>query len=206
MVAALLLAAAVFGIVGPATAVQGETIGFADVTEAVGLHYPLEAPDEDVHSEQVGGDSGYQEDGGIALIDIDGDGRLEIYVAHGGGETGRLFDWDGRRFARRAGNGGIAPATLDRAGYFIDLDDDGAPDFLSVQAEGTQAFRNDGAGRFKEAPDLIAGIRQDRHVYSMADADYDGDGDLDPFFAHWNRPWYRVSPTSPTHHVFRRIS
>ena len=119
---------------------------------------------------------------------------LEPVGEDGGGEVGRLFDWEGHRFARRAGNGGIAPATLDRAGYFIDLDDDGAPDFLSVQAEGTQAFRNDGAGRFEEAPDLIGGIRQDRHVYSMAASDLDSDGDGDLFFAHWSRPWNGVRP------------
>ena len=168
-----------------------DRVGFLDVSEAVGLRYPLAIRSERESSGEVREN---KEDGGLALVDIDGDGRLELYVAHGGGEVGRLFDWEGHRFARRAGNGGIAPATLDRAGYFIDLDDDGAPDFLSVQAEGTQAFRNDGAGRFEEAPDLIGGIRQDRHVYSMAASDYDGDGDLDLFFAHWSRPWNGVRP------------
>ena len=89
---------------------------------------------------------------------------------------------------------------MDRAGYFIDLDDDRVPDFLSIQAAGTQAFRNDGSGRFTELPAPF-GTGTDRSVYSMAAADYDGDGDLDPFFAHWNLPWNGIRP--PARYLWR---
>ena len=172
--------------------------GFVDVTEAVGLSYPIEVPgDEEDAAESI---EGGRQGGGLALADVDGDGWPELYVAHGTGETGRLFGWNGRRFEPRAGNGGIAPAAMDRAGYFIDLDDDGVPDFLSIHAEGTQAFRNDGSGQFTEMPTPF-GAGTDRSVYSMAAADYDGDGDLDPFFAHWNRPWNGLRP--PARYLWR---
>ncbi|MDE0051160.1 MAG: FG-GAP-like repeat-containing protein [Rhodospirillales bacterium] len=172
--------------------------GFVDVTEAVGLSYPIEFPgDKEDAAESI---EGGREGAGLALADIDGDGWPELYVAHGRGETGRLFGWNGRRFEPRPGNGGIAPAAMDRAGYFIDLDDDGVPDFLSIHAEGTQAFRNDGSGQFTEMPTPF-GAGTDHSVYSMAAADYDGDGDLDPFFAHWNRPWNGLRP--PARYLWR---
>ncbi|MDE0391023.1 MAG: FG-GAP-like repeat-containing protein [Rhodospirillales bacterium] len=161
-----------------------------DVTEAVGLSYLVETGgDEDDPEAAEEGPAG----GGLALADVDGDGRPELYVAHGAGETGRLFSWNGRRFQPAPGNGGIAPAAIDRAGYFIDLDDDGVPDFLSIHAAGTQAFRNDGSGRFQDMPNPF-GSGADPTVYSMAATDYDSDGDLDPFFAHWNRPWNALRP------------
>ena len=67
------------------------------------------------------------------------------------------------------------------------------PDFLSIHAEGIQAFHNDGSGRFEEMPNPF-GAGADPTVYSMAATDYDSDGDLDPFFAHWNRPWNPLKP------------
>ena len=120
-----------------------------DVTEAVGLSYLVETGGVEDDPEAA---KGGREGGGLALADVDGDGRPELYVAHGAGETGRLFSWNGRRFEPAPGNGGIAPVAIDRAGYFIDLDDDGVPDFLSIHAEGIQAYRNDGSGRFEEMP------------------------------------------------------
>ena len=153
--------------------------------------------DEEDGTETSGGG---REGGGLALADVDGAGWPELYVAHGAGETGRLVSWNGRRFEPAAGNGGIAPAAMDRAGYFIDLDDDGVPDFLSIHAEGTQSFRNDGSGRFEATPNPF-GSGADKTVFSLAAGNYDSDGDLDPFFAHWNRPWNKLRP--PTRYLWR---
>ena len=171
--------------------------GFVDVTEAVGLSYavrPVEPDDE-------GDTAARLEDGGLALVDIDGDRRPELYVAHGGGEPGRLFSWDGRRFAARFHNGGIEPAAPDRAGYFIDLDDDGATDFLSIHRDGAQAFRNDGSGRFAEMPDPFPTGSAMSDLYSMAAGDFDRDGDLDLFFAQWGK--LSDGLNAPFHYLWR---
>ena len=162
-----------------------------DVTRAVGLLY---RPEHDAP-----GEPGFRrpepEDGGLAFGDIDNDGSPELYVAHGDEETGRLFGYDGRRFVRLEGDRGIAPGGHDRAGYFIDLDGDGWQDFLSIRTGRVEFFRNDRTGHFVEAGDAFD-IRFDRNTHSMAAADYDGDGDLDLFFAHWDNPWNRSRPLS----------
>ena len=165
-----------------------------NVSDAVGLGYrlTLDAADDDLEIQGA--------EGGLTLADIDGDGRLDLHVSHGRGERGRLFSWNGRRFARVDGDAGIEPAGMDRAGYFIDLDQDGWPDFLSVHSKGVQTFRNDGAGRFEEAGSEIA-IDGGQETYSMAAADYDGDGDLDLFFARWNKAWNEFRP--PASYLWR---
>ena len=169
-----------------ASADAGGRQGFEDVTAALGLDYPVRVLPDDEEYDDI---PRHMEAGGLALADIDGDGLLDLYVAHGGGEKGRLFRYDGSRFAARPGNGGIEPAANDLAGYFVDLDGDGHADFVSVNPEGPEAFRNDGAGRFAPAPSPFR-VQPWRNTHSMAAADYDNDGDLDLFFAHWLSVWH----------------
>ena len=158
--------------------------GFEDVTAAIGLAYRV-MPDAGKLSKEEALEAPRDVAAGLALSDIDGDGRLDLYVTHNAGGKGRLFGWDGTGFVHRAGNRGIAPADMDWAGYFIDLDDDGWRDFVSLQRTGVRLFRSDGAGRFTPAPG-ISGLRRDEPAHSMAAADYDSDGDLDLFFSHWS--------------------
>ncbi len=164
---------------------QERRAGFEDVTEAVGLRYRIVDAGGTTQSGQFGN---VVDGGGLALADIDKDGRVELYVAHGHGETGRLFSWDGERFSRIPDNAGIAPAAIDRSGYFIDLDEDGRLDFLSLHSQGMQAFHNDGKGQFTATASPF-GAKAGGTARSMSAADHDGDGDLDLLFSHWGRRW-----------------
>ena len=148
---------------------------FSNVSMDLGLCYEITDAGVASEIEELGG--------GFGMTDIDGDGRLELYIAYGQNTSGQLFSFDGVRFNERTGSG-INPSGPDLAGYFIDLDGDGFKDFISAQETGLEIFVNDQTGRFDGDTGLI-NISHDRATFSMAAADYDVDGDLDLFFTHW---------------------
>ena len=128
--------------------------------------------------------------GGLAMSDVNRDGFLDLYVVHGINEKGRLYLGDGSTFTETVRNNGIRPRGLDNAGYFVDLDSDGWDDFVSIQysTNFVEIFMNDQTGQFTEAT-ASTGIYLRNPTYSMAAADYDLDGDIDLFFAHWGEIW-----------------
>jgi len=160
---------------GPLDHCQPRTGVFSNVTEAVGLCFEVPGDEPATEIEELGG--------GLALTDFDRDGRLDLYVAYGQQRLGELFSFDGAAFNKRESSG-IVPSAMDIAGYFVDVDGDGWKDFVSAQEAGAEVFMNDGDGRFVPGENAT-NIDNDRATFSMAVADYDLDGDLDIFFAHW---------------------
>ena len=160
--------------------------GFRQTTADLGLCYDVREL-EPVAEIQIQG-------GGFAMGDIDNDGDEDLYVAHGIGEKGQLFLFDGTRFNAAPNNNGIDPSHLDNTGFFFDIDNDGWLDFLSVQynVDGVEVFMNDGTGSFAD-DNGVSGIYLDKSTFSLAASDFDLDGDLDLFMAHWAFPW-RGSP------------
>ena len=170
-----------------------ESGGFENVSSALGLCYAAEERDP-----LTGGEDAHL-GGGLAFADIDRDGSLELYVAHGDNSKGRLFTYDGTRFTELMNGNGIDPAGLDRAGYFADLDADGWPDFVSIQDSSLEVFLNDQTGQFTKSDD--PGVQHDRPTLSMAAADIDRDDDLDLFFAHFSDQW----PSPRTQYLWRNL-
>ena len=154
---------------------QPSTGTFSNVTQALGLCYEVPGDETATEIQELGG--------GLALADYDEDGRLDLYVAYGQQKLGELFAFNGTRFDKREPSG-IQPSAMDLAGYFVDVDGDGLKDFVSAQDAGVEVFINDGESRFVAAGDST-NIDNERATFSMAAADYDLDGDLDLFFAHW---------------------
>ena len=70
---------------------------------------------------------------------------------------------------------------------FIDIDGDGFEDIFLATGQGTdsQVYKNDGDGTFSDftAESGIGNILNNVDTYSVASADFDGDGDLDVFVA-----------------------
>jgi hypothetical protein len=155
---------------------------FVNTTADVGLCFELQLDSPDGPGNKWNHDAA-----GIAVADIDNDGRLELYASYGRNTKGQLYSFDGSGFIRLADNNGIAPSRIDYSGYFIDLDADGWQDFISIQYQRVEVFRNDRTGNFER--DELSGIFHDRDTYSMAAADYDLDGYIDLFFAHWRVAW-----------------
>jgi hypothetical protein len=141
---------------------------------------------------------------GVALIDYDGDGDLDVFLVQGGplepskpagrsGPTSRLFRNDltvasgGRRVPRftdvteRAGLGwreyGMGAAVGD-------YDSDGDPDLFLTSFGPEALFRNNGNGTFTDVT-AEAGVGDPLWSTSAAFVDYDRDGDLDLFVANY---------------------
>lgn len=113
---------------------------------------------------------------GIAIGDADGDGLDDIYVTQQGGFPNRLYvqNIDGT-LRDVSAEAGVDWMELSHAALFVDLDNDGDQDLAVSQSIGLLIMENKGGLKF-ETRYREPGAA---NYFSMAAADYDGDGDLD---------------------------
>ena len=134
---------------------------------------------------------------GGALVDVDGDGDLDVYLVQAGSlydepaappPGNRLFINEGGRFAAAPDANGA-----DDAGYGMgvaagDYDNDGDVDLYVTNVGPNVLYRNDGSGRFEDVT-AMAGVADPGWSTSATFTDFDNDGDLDLYFTnyiHWS--------------------
>ena len=175
-------------VVPPASPTDAAGVTFVDVTRSAGLSgfqrrsggaakdYILEA-----------------KGGGLALLDYDGDGWLDLYLVNGASfaalqgreeaPAAALFhnNRDGT-FTDVTAAAGVANRGWGQGACTGDYDNDGDEDLYVTNFGLNRLYRNDGAGRFSERAGT-AGVGLGGWSTGCAFGDYDGDGRLDLFVA-----------------------
>ncbi|MEC8558988.1 MAG: VCBS repeat-containing protein, partial [Planctomycetota bacterium] len=119
---------------------------------------------------------GYTEEDGMALVDLDADGDLDLFLTGLGRAT--VFENDGSGAFTQTQqffvNGGPEPTSTVSTG---DLDGDGDPDMWVTMWSQSRVVTNNGSGTFTVNPNLVPSTLG---VVTLL-GDLDGDGTLDAF-------------------------
>ena len=167
-------------------AAPGRDLAFTDVTSAAGVDFVHDAGVDGSHfmTEIMGS--------GVALLDADGDGDLDILLACQGPHApappracSRLYlqapDGTFADATAASGLAGIPQATGIAAG---DVDNDGDVDVVFTSFGADALFRNDGAGHFSDVT-REAGLHDAAWSTSASFLDFDRDGWLDLVIANY---------------------
>jgi hypothetical protein len=174
--------------VGVAAADTPAVLAFRDVAREAGVVFQFDNGSRGRHDlpEIMGG--------GVALIDADGDGWLEVFLCNGGPIDARAGRSDPPcRLYRNNRDGTFtditreaqAPGPSYAMGAAVgDYDSDGRDDLLVTGWHDQRLYRNLGGGRFEDVT-ARAGVSSNLWSTSAAFADLDGDGDLDLYVANY---------------------
>ncbi|NNE42616.1 MAG: VCBS repeat-containing protein, partial [Gemmatimonadetes bacterium] len=187
-VRAAILSISLAAIAAPA----GAQWTFTDVTTAAGVNVS--------HSIDNLFSSERETAAGVAAADYNRDGWMDLYFLGGNNGHNYLFHNNGDgTFTDVAVAAGVdLTGTLSNGACFADWDGDGDADLFVGALEGATAsfFSNNGDGTFTDVT-VSTGVSLTTDCFSSTFGDYDNDGDLDLFVAHWG-----VTPQG-TGHIWR---
>lgn len=154
---------------------------FVDRREASGITFLNQVVDD---AAKYWKPAHYDHGNGIAVADVDGDGKLDIYFTS---QLGSNELW------RNLGRGKFENITAKAdvglkdqicvTASFADIDNDGDPDlFVTTVRHGNHLFLNTGGGTFRDVS-KEAGVDYAGHSSGAVFFDYDNDGLLDLFVA-----------------------
>ncbi len=150
---------------------------FEDRLEQSGITFRNEVTDDSSrHYKAIHYDHG----NGVAVADVDLDGKLDLYFTNQTGPNELWRNLGGGRFENATERAGIALESLiSVSGSFADIDNDGDPDlYVTTVRHGNYLFENDGTGRFRDITES-SGTGYNGHSSTPIFLDYDRDGLLD---------------------------
>ena len=180
---------ALVGLLLLAAAAAGQQPILRDVTDEAGITFEhLSAPEKKYILESMAG--------GVALLDYDGDGLLDIYFVNSlTVETATRPDSARSALYRNLGDGtfvdqaeraGVATPGWGMGVCTADVDGDGWQDIYVTAVGANRLYLNNGDGSFRDATDT-AGLAAGGWSTGCGFADYDRDGDLDLFVSRYVR-------------------
>jgi hypothetical protein len=148
---------------------------FDDITSRSGAQFFHVAGTNYFMPDQVGS--------GLAVLDYDGDGRMDLYCVQNGGSNGppnQLFRQETNGVFRNTSAGsGLDVAGRGMGAFAGDLNNDGWPEVVVTEYDRVRVFRNLRNGRFAEVSPGESGVDNARWSAPASFLDYDRDGWLD---------------------------
>ncbi|WP_242617901.1 CRTAC1 family protein [Edaphobacter modestus] len=159
-----------------------------DITASTQIHFEhLASPDQRYIVESMGG--------GVALLDYDGDGWLDIYFTNGPSVAMALEGKKARSVLYRNNHDGTFRDVTEKAGVGYpcwamgaaagDYNNDGRADLVVSCFGGVVLYRNNGDGTFTDVTKSSGLDRDTGWATGVTFGDYDGDGYVDLFVPHY---------------------
>jgi enediyne biosynthesis protein E4 len=115
---------------------------------------------------------------GAAVLDVDGDGREEIFVGGGAGQANALLGLRDGRLVDRIGGTGLESQGATYGSCAIDIDGDSDVDLIVAHNSGLTLYVNE-AGVFRpQSLPVDLPVNSVPLAVAVSDIDHDGDGDL----------------------------
>ena len=139
-----------------------------------------------------------------AAIDIDGDGRDEVFLGGSEGQPDALIAWRDGKLVDIAAQVGLGDTTATYGALSLDFDGDGRVDLLTVGQAGLTLWLNRG-GRFERKP-LAVKLPEDAVPLAVAAGDFDRDGHVDLYLSMFVAPkLFRTAVFNDPAHAKRNI-
>jgi hypothetical protein len=159
-----------------------------DITASTGIRFEhLSSPEQRYIVESMGG--------GVALIDYDGDGWLDIYFTNSPSVAMALEGKKAKSALYRNNHDGTFTDVTDKAGVGYpcwamgaavgDYNNDGRPDLAVSCFGGVVLYRNNGDGAFTDVTKQSGLDKDTGWATGVTFGDYDGDGFVDLFVPHY---------------------
>jgi len=159
-----------------------------DITASTGIRFEhLSSPEQRYIVESMGG--------GVALLDYDGDGWLDIYFTNSPSVAMALEGKKAKSALYRNNHDGTFTDVTDKAGVGYpcwamgtavgDYNNDGKPDLVVSCFGGVVLYRNNGDGTFADVTKQSGLDKDSGWATGVSFGDYDGDGFADLFVPHY---------------------